>query len=342
MKKVKGWMAIGFAGILALGFFLIFPYTLFAQEKTIVWNIPHTAAPSYYHITHLKAFADVVKEKSKGRMEIRIHPASSLYPQNEQIPALIENRVEIAPVFSGYMTDTLLEMAVLDLPFMTGSLDEARAAAEKMRPFMIERLASKNLMLLSIGTWPTQQLYSTRKAFAKVSDWKGAKIRVYGSETAGFTKALGGAPVNIPFGEVYTALQKNTADGAISSATNAEIMKFFEVTKYINYWFIQGAAFEYLACNKKALNALPQDLQQVVLDSMKESRYQDRQWEDAKAWDAKAKKRCAELGMTVVDVAPEEIAKARTMSKASWDNWLKRTGPEGQRGMELALKALGR
>ena len=342
MNGKRPWVAIGMVGLLMGGGLLASPSILFAQGKTIVWNVPHTAAPTYYHITNLKLFADKVKEKSNGRMEIRVHPASSLYPQQEQIPAVVEGRVEIAPILSGYMVDMFLEMAALDLPFMTRSLDEARAAVEKLKPYYIERLAQKNILLLGIGTWPTQQLFTTKKAFAKVEDWKGAKIRVYGSETAELTKALGGAPVNIPFGEVYTALQRNVADGAITSATNAEPMKFFEVTKFINYWFISGAGVEFLGCNKKALNALPPDLQKVVLDSIKESRFEDKEWEDAKAWDARAKKRCAELGLTVVDVSPAEIEKARTMMKPAWDAWLKRSGPEGKRGLDLALKALGR
>ena len=342
MNRKRAWVAIGMAALLMGGGFLASPSALFAQEKTIVWNVPHTAAPSYYHVINLKLFAEKVKELSKGRMELRVHPASSLYPQNEQIPAVVDGRVEIAPILSGYMVDMFLEMAVLDLPFMTRNLDEARAAVEKMKPYYIERLAQKNIQLLAIGTWPTQQLFSTKKAFAKVEDWKGAKIRVYGAETAELTKALGGAPVNIPFGEVYTALQRNVADGAVTSATNAEPMKFFEVTKFINYWFISGAGIEFLGMNKKAFNALPKDLQPVVLEAVKESRFEDKEWEDAKAWDARAKKRCGELGMTVVDVSPAEIEKARKMIKPAWDNWLKRTGAEGKRALELAGKALGR
>ena len=342
MNRKRAWVAIGMVAMLIGGGFLASPSVLFSQEKTIVWNVPHTAAPSYYHVLNLKLFAEKLKELSKGRMELRVHPASSLYPQNEQIPAVVDGRVEIAPILSGYMVDMFLEMAVLDLPFMTRGLDEARAAVEKMKPYYIERLAQKNIQLLAIGTWPTQQLFTTKKAFAKVEDWKGAKIRVYGAETAELTKALGGAPVNIPFGEVYTALQRNVADGAVTSATNAEPMKFFEVTKFINYWFISGAGIEFLGMNKKAFNALPKDLQPVVLDAVKESRFEDKEWEDAKAWDARAKKRCAELGMTVVDVSPAEIEKARKMIKPAWDNWLKRTGAEGKRALELAGKALGR
>lgn len=341
-KKTQGWVLV-LMGVLffAMGF-LSHPPVAPAQDKTIVWNIPHTAAPTYYHIVNLKLFAEKVKEKSKGRMEIRVHPASSLYPQQEQIPAVVEGRVEIAPILTSYMTDLFLPMAVLELPFMTSSLDEHRAAMEKLRPFYIEQLSKKGILLLAISTWPTQQMFSTKKPMAKVEDWKGMKIRVYGTETAEMAKALGGAPVNIPFAEVYTALQRGVADAAVTSATNAEAMRFSEVAKYINYWFVGGGACEFLGANRKAWNALPADLQQVVWDSLKEVRFEEKEWEDAKALDANAKKRCIELGMTVIEVSKEEIAKARKAVKPAWEAWLKRTGPEGKKALELATKALGR
>lgn len=61
MKRMRGWMAIGMVGLLMGGGFLAFPSALFAQGKTIVWNIPHTVAPIYYHILDLKLFADKVE-----------------------------------------------------------------------------------------------------------------------------------------------------------------------------------------------------------------------------------------------------------------------------------------
>ena len=54
------------------------------------------------------------------------------------------------------------------------------------------------------------------------------------------------------------------------------------------------------------------------------------------------RKRLPELGMTVVDPPKDELAKARAAAKAAWDTWLQRTGADGKRGLELALKALGR
>jgi TRAP-type C4-dicarboxylate transport system substrate-binding protein len=341
-RNIRSVTVIAIVGFFMLCAMLRFASPLAAADKTVVWNIPHTAAPSYYHIINLKAFAEKVKELSKGQMEIRVHPASSLYPQQEQIPAVVEGRVEIAPILTSYMVDLFLPMAVLELPFMTSSLDEHRAAAEKLRPFYEEQLGKKDILLLAISTWPTQQLFSTKKPIDQVEDWKGLKVRVYGTETAELTKALGGAPVNIPFAEVYTALQRNVADAAITSATNAEHMKFSEVAKHINYWFIGGGACEFLGVNKKAWNSLSPELQKAVKDALKESRFEDKEWEDAKALDANAKKRCTELGMTVVEVPQAEIVKARSMMKPAWDAWLKRTGDDGKRAVDLALKALGR
>jgi TRAP-type C4-dicarboxylate transport system substrate-binding protein len=317
------------------------PTGLVAQAKPIVWNLPHTAAPTYYHIVNMNAFAAKVKEKSGGRMEIRVHPASSLYPQQEILPSLLDGRSEIGPVLSGYLTDVLLELGVLELPFMTSSLEEHRKAQQALKPFFTEQLGKKGLKLLTSHAWPSQQVFS-HQPIRTIADWKGKKIRVYGADTSNITRALGGVPVNIPFGELYTALEKKTVDGAITSATNAEPMKFFEVSKIINYWFLAGASGEWLVTNQKAWDGLPKDLQQVVLDSLKEVRFEDKEWEDAKAFEERALKRFSEIGMTVVNPSKEEIEKARKLSRAAWDTWLARSGPDGKRGMELALKALGR
>jgi TRAP-type C4-dicarboxylate transport system substrate-binding protein len=175
-----------------------------------------------------------------------------------------------------------------------------------------------------------------------VDDWKGKKIRVYGADSSNVTRLLGGSPVNIAFGEVYSALEKKTVDGAMTSATNAEPMKFFEVAKFLDYWYLAGAAQEWLVVNGKAWDALPKDLQQVVLDAVKETNLEEKEWADAAAADEKTRKRLPELGMTIVDPPKDELDKARKAAKPAWDTWLQRTGADGKRGLDLALKALGR
>jgi TRAP-type transport system periplasmic protein len=341
MKIVTRIMALlVLVGLLAGGTALG-PAPATAQAKPIVWNLPHIAAPTYYHTVNYQAWGAKVKEKSGGRMEIRVHPASSLYPGPELIPAVLDGRSEVGTVLASYLTDVLLEMGPLELPFMTSGIEEHKKAAMALRPFYTEMLAKKGLKLLSINTWPSQQMFST-VPIRTVADWKGKKIRVYGADSANISRILGAAPVNIAFGEVYSALEKRTVDAAMTSATNAEPMKFFEVAKFVDYWYIAGAAQEWLVANQKAWDALPKDLQQVVLDSIKESNLEEKEWADAAASDERVRKRLPELGMTIVDPGKDEIEKARKQAKAAWDTWLARTGADGKRGLELALKALGR
>jgi TRAP-type transport system periplasmic protein len=315
--------------------------TAHAQPKPIVWNLPHVTGPSYFHTVNMTAFGAKVKEMSQGRMEIRVHAASSLYPGPEMLPALLDGRVEISPVLSAYLTDVLLELGVLELPFLTQTLDEHRKAAEALRGYTTDIMAKRGLKLLTVHSWPTQQLFANQ-AIRTLADWKGKKFRVYGSESADLAKALGAAPVSIPFGEVYTALQRGVVDGAMTSATNAEPMKFFEVSKFMNFWNLSGGSTEWLATNVKAWNALPKDLQDVVQGALKAINFEDKEWSDAKALDDRARQRVVELGMTIVDPSPEEIAKARQASRAAWDIWLKRTGANGKNAMDIASKALGR
>ncbi len=341
MNRIMSWSTLALVLPLLVAAGATTPAAVAAQATPVVWNLPHVAAPSYYHTQNLNALSAKLKERSGGRMEIRVHPASSLYPSHEIIPAVIDGRVEIAPVISGYLTDVLLEIGPLDLPFMTSNLEEHLKAADKLRPFFTEMLAKKGLRLVAIEAWPSQQVFA-HQPMRTLGDWKGRKIRVYGADSANCARLLGAAPVNLAFGDVYAALEKKTVDGAITSATNAEPMKFFEVSKYINYWYLAGAGSEWLVVNQKAWDALPKDLQQAFTDAMKEARYEEREWEEARAWEARARKRLPEIGMTIVDPPREEIEKARKLARGGWDIWLSRTGADGKRGFELALKALGR
>ncbi len=224
---------------------------------------------------------------------------------------------------------------------MTSSMEEHKKAAFQMRGFYSEMLAKKGLKLIAMSTWPSQQIFST-SPIRTVADWKGKKIRVYGADSANLTRILGGAPVNIAFGEVYSALEKKTVDGAMTSATNAEPMKFFEVAKFVDYWYLAGAAQEWIVANQKSWDGLPKDLQQIVLDAVKETNLEEKEWGDAIAFDERVRKRLPELGITIVDPPKEELAKARQAAKAAWDTWITRTGADGKRGLEMALKALGR
>ena len=116
MKTFNLAVLAALAVALVAGGAAVVPAPAQAQAKPIVWNLPTVAAPTYYHTVNYNAFAAKVKEKSQGRMEIRVHPASSLYPGPELIPAVLDGRAEIGTILASYLTDVLLEMGRSSCP----------------------------------------------------------------------------------------------------------------------------------------------------------------------------------------------------------------------------------
>src|SRR5262245_65871165 len=122
MKKTLSVIAITL-GLVALVAFTTSPRPVGAQAKPVVWNLPTVAAPTYYHTVNYNAFGAKVKEKSGGRMEIRVHPASSLYPGPELLPAVLDGRTEVGTVLASYLTDVLLGMGPLELAFVPSVIE---------------------------------------------------------------------------------------------------------------------------------------------------------------------------------------------------------------------------
>lgn len=96
------------------------------------------------------------------------------------------------------------------------------------------------------------------------SDWQGRKIR--GTQSYhGVIKALGGAPVVLPGGQIYTSLEKGVIDGAAWPAAGMLSMKHYEVAKYrVRPTF--GVSTEIVMVNLDKWKKLPADVQKTLLD----------------------------------------------------------------------------
>ncbi|RYD04765.1 hypothetical protein N752_12635 [Desulforamulus aquiferis] len=83
-------------------------------------------------------------------------------------------------------------------------------------------------------------------------------------------KEMGANPTPMAFGEVYTALQQGTVDGQENPLALIDSNKFYEPNKYLT---MSGHIYTpfVVMMNEKFFNELPEDLQKVVLDAVKEA-----------------------------------------------------------------------
>ncbi|MFC2066230.1 TRAP transporter substrate-binding protein DctP [Chloroflexota bacterium] len=97
-------------------------------------------------------------------------------------------------------------------------------------------------------------------------DLKGKKIRVYAA-TAKIIEALGGLPVTMAIADIYQGLALGTVDGATIGINHYDTQKLYEVAPHYTVSpSILNSVGSFLI-NNDSLNALPEDMQDIVLNS---------------------------------------------------------------------------
>ena len=105
----------------------------------------------------------------------------------------------------------------------------------------------------------------TNKPVDKPGDLAGQKIRVFPAFIP-LIKGLGAVPINLPMGDIYTAMERGAVDGFVMTHMGfVTDFSWHEVTKYvIDYDIYQGTAF--ILANPKKWNQIPADVRQQIIE----------------------------------------------------------------------------
>lgn len=113
----------------------------------------------------------------------------------------------------------------------------------------------------------------SRVPISTLKDFKGVKIRTFGTYIPKMMRAAGAVPVTIPFSEVLDALHKKVVDGTFVNISNARDIKLHEVAPHIVQLGpknIPGYVIPYsYVINLKTWNKLPQQIKRIMLEEGK-------------------------------------------------------------------------
>ncbi|GAB3109932.1 ABC transporter substrate-binding protein [Aestuariicella hydrocarbonica] len=212
-------------------------------------------------------FARLAKEMSNGRLTVSVYGAGELVPALGVFDAVSSGSVEAghgaAYYWKGKNTATQMFTAIpfgMNAQEMNGWLfygGGMKLWREIYAPFNLIPFAAGNTGIQMAG-WFNRELNS-------FDDIKGLKMRIPGLGGEVWSRA-GGSAVNIPGGELYTALQTGVIDATEwVGPYNDLAFGFYQVAKYYYYpgWHETGSTLE-LIVNKDAYNKLPKDLQSIV------------------------------------------------------------------------------
>lgn len=196
-----------------------------------------------------EVFAKRVSELSGGNFVISVKAAGEIVPGPEVLNAVQNKTVQMGHTASYYFFGKDATFAFdTAVPFGLTSRQHTAwmlhgGGMEVMREFFKQH---KVVNFLG-GNTGTQMGGWYKKEIKTVEDLKGLKVRVGGFAGKVMTK-LGSVPQQIPGGEIYTALEKGTIDGAEwVGPYDDEKLGFNKVAPYYYYpgWWEGGASLSF-------------------------------------------------------------------------------------------------
>ena len=207
-----------------------------------------------------------VLEKTGGKVEIKVFPNNQLGSDTDMLSQLRSGALEFFTL-SGLILSTLVPVASINgvgfafkdysqvWPAMDGALGAyVRAEIAKRGLYAFSKMYDNGY----------RQITSATKPVKTPEDLSGFKIRVPASPLwTSMFKAFGASPTTINFNEVYSALQTRVVDGQENPLSLIDTAKLYEVQKYVAITNHMWDGFWFLA-NKKAFDALPPNLREIV------------------------------------------------------------------------------
>ncbi|MDR3073704.1 MAG: TRAP transporter substrate-binding protein [Deltaproteobacteria bacterium] len=238
-----------------------------AAAAKVTLKLGHTGAPNHhYHLTSEK-FAEAVKQKSNGDIEIKIFPSDQLGTQRQLIEGTQLGTVDMVLTSDSALSAFVDSFGVLNLPFLFDGIDHvAKAMDGKAGELFTEDSAKKQMVIL--GYWENgfRHISNSKRPINKPSDLNGLKLRTPNAfVTIESFKAMGAMPTPMGFGEIYSALQLGTVDGQENPVAHILTQKWYEVQKFFSLTGHQHNV-EPLVMSKTIFDALSPAHQKILKD----------------------------------------------------------------------------
>lgn len=295
------------------------------------WDMPTPYPDATFHTVNIKQFAEDVKAATKGKLEIKVHSAGSLYKHPEIKNAVRGGQVPVGEFFLSLLANENVIFGVDSVPFLATNYDEAKKLWAASRPEIDKLLDKQGLMTLYAVPWPPQGLY-TKRAINSMDDLKGLKFRANNPATTRLADLAGMVPTQIEVPDIPQAFATGRVDAMITSPSTGANSKSWD---YLSHYYHTQAWVpkNIIVVNKKAFRRLDKDVQKALLETAKQA--EERGWKMSMAETDAKLKILRDNKMSVNDPSDALKKGLRAIGEKMTAEWLKDAGADG----EAILKA---
>jgi tripartite ATP-independent transporter DctP family solute receptor len=235
-------------------------------------TLGHGAAPGNPRTVAAQAFADMVAERTSGEVVVNIAGSEQLGNDVSMLTSMRTGALDLTANSQGAASGLVPEIAALGLPFIFKDAAQANQVLQgPIGATLAEKFAGVGLIALDWWDNGIRHTTNSKKSIETPADFSGMNIRTPADPvTVDIFQALGAATQQIPFGELYIALQQGVVDGQENPLANIASAKLFEVNKFITLTGHQWQSTPFLMSTFAQAKVTPEQLE-IIKAAAKEA-----------------------------------------------------------------------
>jgi len=293
-----------------------------------VWNMPTEYPATAMPGQGITTFAAEVEQRAAQALTIKPSFAGEAGIKSAGMLAAIgKGQVQAGDAFGGALRAIDPVFGLSSLPFVVGSIDEAKALADRARSAYDAAFQKQGVRLLYITPWPASGIWS-KAPLGSLADLKTLSMRTYDDTSTEVMKSAGVSATKLSWADAIPKLRSGDANAVLSSGDGGAGRKLWEILPSfaeMNY----AIPLSFATVSIKAYDALSPTAQRAVDEAALAT--EARQWEAMLTRVEENYARMKNNGVKVQTEVPAEIVK--TMRQAASDvvdKW-KTQSPEGAR-----------
>lgn len=185
----------------------------------------------------LEWMSDKLYEATEGRYALEVYPDAQLGSQEETLEQVTMGVLDMALVANSVIESYAPDMAILGTPYVYDSYEHQQKVFESgVLADVFATTEAHGFTVLAAYSLGARNVYTSEKPISTPADLAGMQLRVMGSQTCiDMMNAMGGEGLHMPQGDVYSAIQTGTIDGAENNIITYVDLVQYEVAKYYNY-----------------------------------------------------------------------------------------------------------
>lgn len=270
------------------------------EKPSYTFRLADNQPPDYPTVLGDKKFAELVEERTDGRIKIEVYPSAQLGDEKSVLEQVQLGAIEFTRINSSPLAEFNDQFTPLGLPYVFESEDHLwNFLNGDMGTKLLDGLEQSKMKGLAYYDSGSRSFYST-KPLENVEDLKGQKIRVQQSKiNIDFMAALEASATPMPYGEVFSALQTGIIDGAENNLPSLDSSNHYQEAKNLILDHHQRIP-EVLLISKVAWDKLSEEDQKIIkqaaLDSVETQRAE---WDK---YEERSEKKLKDAGVTFTEV----------------------------------------